>query len=159
MNSFAILRTNVGLTTNIKIMIDSNYSLSLDSIESNNDLCSDKFKKVKFNKKNYYDELISFFYKNLPSDIAYQIKYDNDVETMSDTFSKQYDELYQYGARNIIDNKNYKEEYEYFAPLYIDVNKIPSNFIIFRVDGPGIDLLTKENFTSDITNSLKFVKL
>jgi len=35
MNSFGILRTNVGLTTNIKIMIDSNYNLSLDSIESN----------------------------------------------------------------------------------------------------------------------------
>ena len=159
MNSFAILRTNVGLTTNIKIMIDSNYNLSLDSIESNQDLCSDKFKKVKFNKKNYYDELVSFFYKNLPSDIAYQIKYDNDVDTMYSDFSKQYDEIYQYGARNIIDNKNYTEEYEYFAPLYIDINKIPSNFIIFRVDGAGIDTLNKENFTNDILKKFKTVKL
>jgi hypothetical protein len=76
--------------------------------------------KTPFTKKNYYDELISYFYDGLPADVAYKIKYDNDVETMSSDFSNQYDELYQFGARNIINNKNYKEEYEYFAPLYID---------------------------------------
>jgi hypothetical protein len=81
-------------------------------------------------KKNY-DEL-SYFYDGLPADIAYKIKYDNDVETMSSDFSNQYDELYQFGARNIINNKNYKEEYEYFAPLYIDKNKLPTNFIVLE---------------------------
>ena len=64
MNSFALLRTNVGLTTNIKVMIDSNYNLSLDSIESNESLSIDKLKRVKFNKTNYYDELVPYFYKN-----------------------------------------------------------------------------------------------
>jgi hypothetical protein len=53
---------------------------------------------------------------------------------MSSDFSNQYDELYQFGARNIINNKNYKEEYEYFAPLYIDKINY-QNFIVFRVDG------------------------
>ena len=62
MNSFGILRTNVGLTTNIKIMVDSMYNLSLDSIESNERLAIDKFKNVSFIKTNYYDELISYFY-------------------------------------------------------------------------------------------------
>jgi len=38
MRSFAILRTNVGLTTNVKIMVDSNYKMSLESIESNQSL-------------------------------------------------------------------------------------------------------------------------
>ena len=33
MKSFALLRTNVGLTTNMKIMVDSNYGLSLNSID------------------------------------------------------------------------------------------------------------------------------
>jgi hypothetical protein len=47
----------------------------------------------------------------LPADIAYKIKYDNDVETMSSDFSNQYDELYQFGA--YYKYKNYKEEYEY----------------------------------------------
>ena len=159
MNSFGILRTNVGLTTNIKIMIDSMYNLSLDSIESNERLVINKFKNVKFIKTNYYDELIPYFYKGLPSETAFQIKYENDNDTMADDFKNQYDELYQYGARNIIDNKNYSEEFEYFAPLYIDKSKIPSKFIIFRVDGSGLGIFSKENFYDDIVKKLKTVKI
>lgn len=159
MRSFGLLRTNVGLTTNIKIMIDTNYKLSLDSIESNMNLSFDKFKKVSFNKSNYYDELIPYFYKDLPSETAYSIKYENDAETMSNDFAYQYDELYNYGARNIIDNKNYSEEYEYFAPLYITKTGLPKKFIIFRVDGPGIGTLTTATFKSEIINKLKTIKL
>jgi len=159
LKSFGLLRTNVGLTTNIKIMIDTNYKLSLDSIESNMNLSFDKFKKVSFNKSNYYDELIPYFYKDLPAETAYSIKYENDAETMSNDFAYQYDELYNYGARNIIDNKNYSEEYEYFAPLYITKTGLPKNFIVFRVDGPGIGTLTTANFKSDIISKFKTIKL
>lgn len=159
MKSFSILRTNVGLTTNVKVVVDTDYNLYLDSIESNSDLSNTRYKKFKFTSKNYYDELVPFFFKKTPIDISYDIKYDNDVHLMSSDFSNQYDELYNYGARNIISNKDYNEEFEYFAPLYITKTGLPSNFIIFRVDGPGIDLLTKENFISDIVNSLKFVKM
>lgn len=158
MNSFGILRTNVGLTTNIKVMVESNYGLSLDSIDSAQELSLNKYKKVSFNSKNYYDELIPYFYKDLPKDIAYSIKYDNDSDTMGDDFSNQYDEIYQYGARNIINNKSYLEEFEYFAPLYITKN-LPKKFIIFRVDGPGIGVLSKDNFKSDILNQLKTIKV
>lgn len=157
MKSFGLLRTNVGLTTNVKIMVGSDYSLSLDSIDSTDELSLDSFKNVSFTKKNYYDELIPYFYRGLPSDIAFSIKFDNDVETMSDDFSEQYDEIYQYGARNIINNKNYKEEFEYFAPLYI-TNNLPKKFIIFRVDGSGLGVLSKDNFKSDIINNLKVIK-
>ena len=158
MKSFGLLRTNVGLTTNIKVMVESDYSLSLDSIDSADELSLDSYKNVSFNKKNYYDELIPYFYKGLPSEIAYSIKYDNDVDTMSDDFSEQYDEIYQYGARNIVSNKNYKEEFEYFAPLYL-TNNLPKKFIIFRVDGPGLGVLSKDNFDSEIINNLKVIKL
>jgi hypothetical protein len=133
MRSFAILRTNVGLTTNVKVMIDSVYNLSLSSIESNSELSLDRYQKLSFNKSNYYDELVPYFFKNTPSDIAYSVKYDRDVDTMSTDFKDQYDEIYQYGARNIIANKSYTEEFEYFAPLYLDKSRIPSNFIIFRI--------------------------
>jgi len=140
-------------------MIDTNYKLSLDSIDSNMNLTFDKFKKVSFNKSNYYDELIPYFYKDLPAETAFSIKYDNDVDTMSNDFSNQYDELYQYGARNIIDNKNYTEEYEYFSPLYITKTGLPKNFIIFRVDGPGIGNLSSTNFKTEISNKFKAVKI
>ena len=158
MKSFGLLRTNVGLTTNIKVMVKSNYSLSLDSIDSAEELSLDSYKDVSFIKTNYYDELIPYFYKELPSEIAFSIKYDNDVDTMGDDFSDQYDEIYQYGARNIVNNKNYLEEFEYFAPLYL-TNNLPKKFIIFRVDGPGLGVLSKDNFTSEIINNLKVIKL
>ena len=159
MKSFGLLRTNVGLTTNIKVMIDTNYKFSLDSIESDPNLSFDKFKKVPFTKDNYYDELIPYFYNNLPAETAFSIKYENDVDTMSNDFKNQYDELYSYGARNIVDNKNYTEEYEYFAPLYITKNGLPKNFIIFRVDGSGIGTTDANSFNSGIIKKLKTVKL
>lgn len=159
MKSFSILRTNVGLTTNIKVVVDSNYNLSLSSIESKDELANSKFKKVDFIKKNYYDELVTYFYDGLPSDTAFYIKYENDVDSMSKDYSTQYDELYQYGARNITNNKDYKEEFEYFAPLYISPNNLPNKFIVFRVDGPGVDTITKDNFKSNILSKFKTVKV
>jgi hypothetical protein len=159
MASFGLLRTNVGLTTNIKIMVDSNYNLSLDSIDSKPELSIDKLKKVSFNKKNYYDELIKYFFDGIPSDTAYYIKNDEDQEIMGSDFSSQYDEIYQYGARNITNNKNYKEEFEYFAPLYIQKGSLPKYFIIFRVDGPGVISLNKNNFATEILSKMKVVKI
>lgn len=159
MNSFSLLRTNVGLTTNIKVVCDSNYNLYLESIDSAPDLSINKFKKVQFNKNNYYDELVPYFFKDYPADIAYQIKYSNDADNMSVDFSTQYDDIYQKGARNIVDNKNYLEEYEYFAPLYIFKNLIPKYFIVFRVDGPGLSVLEKDNFRQEFLNRFKAVKL
>ena len=158
MKSCALLRTNVGLTTNIKLVVGSNYSLYLDSIVSTPELAENRFKKYQFNKDDYWDDLVSLFFQNTPADIAYKIKFDDDSDKMSTDFANQYDDLYQYGARNIIDNKFYKEEYEYFAPLYISKTKIPSNFIIFRVDGPGLIKLNKDNFRNEIIKKMKFVK-
>lgn len=159
MKSFALLRTNVGLTTNMKIMVDSNYGLSLNSIDSNANLSATRFKRLSITKNNYFDELFSHFYKEFPSNLAYEIKYDDDVSTMIDSYEHQWDEIYQYGARNIVDNKNYLEEYEYFAPLYINPNSLPKKFIILRVDGPGIELLSKSSFIEKVVTNFKAVKL
>lgn len=159
MKSHAILRTNVGLTTNVKLMVGTTYSLYLDSIESSSELADTRYKKMQFNKDNYWDELVPYFFKNTPIDLAYQVKYDDDNDNMATDFSQQFDDLYNYGARNIINNKDYDEDYEYFAPLYINKDKLPKYFIIFRIDGPGLLQLTKENFHSEIINKLKSIKL
>ena len=159
MKSFALLKTNVGLTTNIKIMVDSDYNLFLDSIESSPELSADKFKKVQFSSKNYYDELISYFYNGLNAEIAYRVKDDNSSELMFTSFDKQIDDLYIAGCSNIIDNKFYTEDFEYFAPLHINKSSIPKYFAIFRVDGPGIIDLNKDNFTKEILDKLKCVKV
>jgi hypothetical protein len=165
MRSFSILRTNTGLTTNLKIMVDSNYNLFLESIESNAVLASSKYKKIQFIKDSYYDDLIPYFYTAgfkediLSVDKAFDVKYSNDDSSMSSDFSKQYDDTYQMGARNISDNKNYEEEFECFAPLYINNTGVPKAFAIFRVDGPGLISLNKDNFRSEIINNFKCVKI
>ena len=134
MKSFSLLRTNVGLTTNVKIIVDSNYNLYLESIDSDPLLSDDKFKKMQFNNDNYLDELIPFFFQGFPPNIAYEVLYANDNSIMSEDFADQYDSLYCMGARNIIDNKNYSEEYEFFAPLYVFKNSLTKYFVIFRID-------------------------
>ena len=159
MKSFGILRTNPGLTTNVKVVVDSKYGLSLDSINSVPELSNTKFKKFDFNKDNYYDELLPYFFDGFPIELAYNIKYDSDADTMSTNFADSFDEIYQYGARNILENKNYDEEFEYFAPLYIYKNKLPKNFIIFRVDGPGLTSVNRQNFKSLVLSNLKTVKI
>lgn len=159
MNCFHLLRTNVGLTTNIKVVVTSNYELFLDSIKSNPELSDSKYNAIRFNKDNYYDDLIPHFYKNTPEDIAFYIKYDDDVSIMYDDFMHQFDDTYITGARNISENKNYKEEFEYFAPVYFERGCFPKYFVIFRVDGPGLLDLNKDNFKSEIINNLKCVKL
>ena len=160
MRSFSLLRTNVGLTTNIKIVVDSNYGLYLESINSTNKLESTKFKKVQFNKNNYFDELVPYFFKDFPSDEAFKIyNSETDSHTMNSDFSTQFDSLYVAGARNISNNKNYTEEFEYFAPLYIFKNQLPKYFIIFRVDGPGILDLNADNFKSEFLEKFKTIKI
>lgn len=158
MKSHALLRTNVGLTTNAKLVVGGSYSLYLDAIISIPELSSTSYSKKQFSKDNYWDELVPYFFKGTPPNIAYAIKSDNDWDKMSTDFSKQYDELYNYGARNIIENKDYTEEYEYFAPLHISKMGLPSNFVIFRVDGIGLDRIGKDNFITEILSKLKCVK-
>jgi len=160
MKSFSLLRTNVGLTTNVKVVVDSNYGLYLESINSSPKLQISKLKKFRFNKNNFFDELIPYFFRDVPSEIAFEIKNtESDSYTMNGDFSKQLDTLYYAGAENIIDNKNYTEEYEYFAPLYIFKGSLPKFFIIFRIDGPGIRSIDRKNFKSDFLQKFKTVKV
>jgi len=159
LKSFSLLRTNPALTTNVKLIIDSEYNLFLESIDSQEELSASRFKKMQFNKDNYYDELVPYFFKEFPVDIAFSVAYDEDSYNMSTDFANQYDERYIAGAKNIENNKGYEEEYEYFAPLYLFKHAIPKYFVIFRVDGPGLTNLSKDNFKAEFLKNFKTVKI
>jgi len=157
-NSLSLLKTNVGLTTNVKIMVSDN-GLYLESIDSRSELSNVNYKKFYFDKNSYYDELIPIFYNGLSNTISYHIKDDNDANLMFTDFSKQYDDIYYAGCRNITDNKAYIEDFECFSPLYIKKGRLPKAFIIFRVDGPGLTKLSKDNFKEEILDNLKPIKV
>ena len=159
MKSHSLLRTNVALTTNVKLVVTASYSLYLDSIDSTAELNDTKLKKFGITKDSSLEFALPTFWKNLPAESAYSIKYDGDVDLMYTDFSKQYDGIYNCGARNISNNKDYTEEFEYFAPLHISKNYLPTHFIIFRIDGPGLLKLTRNNFKTEILDNMKCVKV
>ena len=166
--SFQLLRTNPLLTTNIKLVVSSNYKLYLESFDSNKILSDTKYKHVILNKEKYLEDVVSEFYRDLPVNIAYDIKYDSDNDVMQSNFDTQFDDIYYSGAKNIEDQWH-SEEFEYFAPLYIRPSSIPKNFIILRVDEPvvykqtglnyTVDSIRPDNFTDEILNKWKCVKV
>ena len=158
MRSFALARTNVALTANVKVVVSGAYSIYLESIDSEPALSSDRFKKFRLSKSDYYDEAIPSFFSGLPADTAFKVRNLDDKDIMFNTFENQYDDTYQAGCRNIYNNKSYDEEFECFAPLYLG-RTLPTHFIIFRVDGPGAVNLGRDNFRAEILENLKCVRV
>lgn len=165
MASFGILRTNPKLTTNIKVVFSRDDKIYLESFD-NGLLSDDIYKRVLVSPSDLYEDLIPYFYsgysrkyesKTLVSNkVAYGVNYQDDNDKMYDDYNRQHDDSYLAGCSKVEDNK-FDEEFECFAPLHIDPNNMPKNFIIFRVDGTGILNLTKNNFKTQIIDNLKCV--
>ena len=165
-NSFQLLRTNPALTTNVKLVVASDYNLYLESFDTNKQLSDQKFKHFLLNKNNLLDDQIIKFYDGLSSQIAFDVKYDSDNDTTFSKYSQQFDDIYWSGAKSVEDNW-YNEDYEYLAPLFIKKNNLPEGFIILRVDDPtpyeeeyndfSVSKLNKDNFYSQIVDKWKCV--
>lgn len=158
MSSFSIINTNVSLTTNVKIIVDSNYNMYIDSINSDSVLSIDKYKKFKFNKDSKYDVILHKYWDGLNNNYVYKVNNIDDQSIMYNDFSNQFDDLYNYGSRYITNNKSYDENFEFFAPLYIDKESIPEYFLIFKIDGPGLIDLNSDNFNDEYIKKLKCIK-
>ena len=131
--SFGVLRTNPKLTTNVKLVVNSMGSLYMDSMEANSALSNTSFKKVPINPNGAYSLDISKFYNELPINLRYEIlRTDSDLSVFAN-YDKQYETQYQYGA-SFNSTKLYDEQYRFFAPIWLD-KKVPSKFVIYRVDG------------------------
>jgi len=167
--SFQMIRTNTKLTTNMKINVDSELNLYLETFNTNKELSDDKYKHYSISNDSYLEDKIPLFYDGLPSNIAFDVKNTSDKDILYNKYENQFDDLYWSGIKKIEENKFYTEEFEYFAPLYMKYKDIPSNFIIMRVDGPGVyeessfdfDITTtnKDNFKKEIIEKWKSVKV
>jgi len=165
--SFQIIRTNPLLTTNLQIVVGSSYDLYLESINSHKFLSDDKYKHFSISKESFLEDKIPVFYDGLPINIAFSVKDDNDEDVVYDRYEQQFDTLYWSGASKTKENEFYKEEYEYFAPLYVNPDDMPGGFVILRVDDPAIYKISendkvvyktmKDNFRDEIINKWKCV--
>ena len=142
--SFALLRTNPRLTTNIKVIVDSNESMYLGSFKANKELSKVEFQKYPIKSSGSFSTDIAKFYKNIPLSLRYQIlkKY-SDLTVYSD-FANQYETHYQYGATHN-STKLYDEQYRLFAPIWLDKNT-PKKFVVYRVD----DVDYKEKYEENL---------
>jgi hypothetical protein len=136
-SSFSVIRTNPKLTGNFKISVDSEGGVWFNSMDVNNTLSNDAFKKYNVTGENSYASDVSAFFSNgkISNDIIFQVgEFTNGENEPAQYFSDQYDFFYASGASALID-KNYPEDFSYFAPLWIK-NEIPDFFVIFKLDNP-----------------------
>jgi hypothetical protein len=135
--SFGLVRTNPKLTGNVKLTVDSNQDIWLNSIDAEKELSDDRYKKYRIGKNaSYASDLNRFFdLGNTPPELVFSL-YQQDTQYTSSkrNFSEQYDKFYQYGVTEL-KSKFYDEDFSFFAPLYLK-NEIPDNFVIFRTNGP-----------------------
>lgn len=166
--SFQLLKTNPLLTSNVRVVVTSDYKMYFETINSNKELNATKYKHFGLSKNSLIEDKINEFYDGLSPNLAFEVKYDNDEEIVYNDFGSQFDDTYFAGAKNIEDQW-YKEEFEYFAPLFVRKTDLPDNFIILRVDEPAvyklevdkyrIQGLTQQNFRTEILDKWKCVSL
>lgn len=134
-SSFGLVRTNPKLSTNVKLIVDSEYKLYLESFDANKELSNSKYKAFQVDPNSSYSRDLYSFYNNgkFPAELAYSVFQKNSDLTVFSDFSAQHDGFYSAGTK-IINSKFYKEELGMFAPIWLNDN-IPNYFIIFKVKG------------------------
>jgi hypothetical protein len=158
-SSFGIIRTNPKLSGNFRITVNSNNGVWFNSMDVNTTLSDNRFKKFNITGENSYAlDLYNFFDQGQTNpDLVFQVgKFTNGEAEASTNFYGQYDFFYSSGASVLVD-KNYDENFSYFAPLWIK-NEIPDFFVIFKVPNPLSYPYSKNCTTIEKSKSYKVVQ-
>jgi hypothetical protein len=158
--SFFLVRTNPALTGNVKVVISSDYNLYLESFSTNKDLSRERFKHYEVKHTELLKESVPYFFKDVEEKSIFEVKDTRDKTDMYTDYAHQFDDTYFSGAF-FNEDTWHGEEYEYFAPLYLNRERMPSNFIVLRVDGAGSINQSSSalNFRKEIVDKWKFVKM
>lgn len=168
--SFQLLRTNPKLTSNVKLTVDSLGDLWLNSIDANDQLANQKYKRFSINEVSSHEVNLHKFYDSgkTPSTIAYAIGSTIGKTAAAKDLKDQFDfDLYSSGAK-YLKSKQYSEKFSYFAPIYLDDVR-PQKFVIFKIPGAsnytagqGKDLysnMTLKDFSTDLLKKAQLVKV
>lgn len=131
--SAMMLRTNPKLTGNIKIVVDNNNKIYLDTFKVSDILSNKKYRKQEISCEDYYSNSVRNVFESLPKGDLYKIN-DNSFNAFNvlKTFEKQYDTTYIYGTKTN-DDELYNENFSILAPLWVN-EILPDYFLIFRVN-------------------------
>ena len=143
--SFALLRTNPRLTSNVKIIVDSKELMYFGAFKANKELARVEFQKYPIKSTGRFANDIAKFYNNLPIELKYQVFRKSSDLTIYSDYASQYETQYQYGVTSN-STKLYDEQYRIFAPIWLDKNT-PNKFVIYRVE----DVDYRNDFTEDVS--------
>lgn len=141
--SFALLRTNPKLTTNIKLVADSSGDIYLSSIKASRDLAQSSFQKHALSEFGQYNRDVAIFYGKLPKDKRYEVGREHTDLAVSKEYSTQYENLYNYGA-SFNYTKVYDEQYRIFSPIWLE-DRVPQKYVIYRVEDVDFDRSYRDN--------------
>lgn len=132
--SVVILRTNPVLSSNVKLVVNSDGNIYLDSISANRTLSDQRYKKFELDQFGSYSLDLAKFYSETPLDAAFEVYRTNSDTSVYREYERQYEEQYQYGAR-LNESKLYDDNIRFMAPLWLE-KQLPEYFVVYRIDEP-----------------------
>lgn len=154
-HSSMLLRANPKLSGNVKLVVDTDYKLYLDTFKANPVLNNKIFRKYPISSEGNYPRDIKKVFKNIPIKNLFGLP-ENSLKAhkVYNDYKDQYETMYEYGAETNTDSL-YSENMKILAPLHIG-NDIPEFFAIFRYD----DVFNEETYSGkDINDIEKFKTL
>lgn len=154
--SFALLRTNPSLTSNVKLVVDSGENIFLSAFRASKELSKVDYQKYELTSEGILANDIAKFYKRLPNSEKYQTlrKY-SDITLYSD-YEFQYEDQYNFGA-SFNTTKLYDEQYKIFAPIWVD-KTLPSTFVVYRVNSVDYEQVYTEDTVGQNNRVLELLK-
>jgi len=152
------------LTGNLKIIIDLDGKLYLQSINANNDINASCFKKYNINLNSTWNSILYGYFRNSTlqlRDSIWSLNEDVSIYTTGPKLNTSYNNLINTYNPPILDGFNNK--FSYFAPLHIQqnidgaINELPDIFAIFKMPNYKFDNQYYDfhslNFSEQIKNS------
>lgn len=133
LDSFMILRTNPKLTGNVKLVVDTDYNIYIDTFKASPKLNDQRYRKQAVPADGNYPYDIKRIFATLPNTELFKVP-ENSLKAhkVYDDFNDQFETMYEYGAETNKDNL-YNENMKILAPLHIGKD-VPDFFTIFRYD-------------------------
>ena len=136
-SSFGVLRANPRISGNVKITVDSNSGIWLNSIDSNQEMSNSSYKAFRISSDSSYDkDLFKFFNEGkTPSQFVFGLLGEGGtVQNQINDLSDSYNFFYSSGVSPLI-SERYSEDFSYLAPIWLG-DDIPDHFVIFKVNDP-----------------------
>ena len=158
--SYQLLRTNPKLSTNVKIVVNSQGNLFLESFDASPELADSRYKSFSVKEKSSLAADLYSFYNNgrFPRDLAYRVFEESSIFSPLEKYGSQYETLYNAGTQ-ALPSTAYSEDMSIFAPLWMG-DTLPSYFVIFRIEGPlsinEVNSATENAGYKDLLDGSKF---